>query len=384
MADRPAATKFAPAERVSSETVRRQGALLIGSPLVADICNAMTEIVVILNRQRQIVFCNRNLTDLLGISDPERAIYGRRPGEVLQCIRACSEEGGCGTSQFCTTCGAVNAILTSVAGHPDVRECRISQGGGEALDLLVRTTPLNISGESFVVAAITDISHEKRRRALERIFFHDTLNTAMGLKTLAYFLDRPPREPPKDVPNQIRDLSNRLLREISAQRDLAAAETFELAVFPATVASRSVLTELLDCFATADSARGRRLLLRPDSADTQLWTDPALLFRVLSNMVVNALEATPEGGTITLGCLAVDDEVTFQVHNLGTIPDEVQLQLFQRSFSTKGPARGLGTYSMKLLGERYLGGRVSFVTSAAEGTTFTLRLPTTIPGYPAR
>ena len=58
------------------------------------------------------------------------------------------------------------------------------------------------------------------------------------------------------------------------------------------------------------------------------------------------------------------------------MPDEVQLQLFQRSFSTKGQTgRGIGTYSMKLLGERYLGGRVEFISRHPEGTTFTLSLP---------
>ena len=45
-------------------------------------------------------------------------------------------------------------------------------------------------------------------------------------------------------------------------------------------------------------------------------------------------------------------------------------------FSTKSSTgRGLGTYSMKLLGERYLGGAVSFSSSAEHGTVFTFELP---------
>ncbi len=384
MADKTLSTKFASPQRSDADVIRAQRQELLRAARLVDICNAMTEIVVILNHHRQIVFCNRNLLELLGDRDPERDIYGRRPGEALQCIRACLEEGGCGTSQFCATCGAVNAILTSIAGRPDVRECRISQSGGEALDLLVRTTPLELPGGSFVIAAVTDISHEKRRRALERIFFHDTLNTVMGLKTLAHFLDRPAPVPVKDIPRQIRDLTNRLLREIAAQRDLAAAESFELSVLPATVRSADMLRELAECFSTSEVARGRQLALRPDMADLVLWTDAALLFRVLSNMVVNALEATEEGGVVTLGCSAADAEAIFTVHNAGEMPERVQLQLFQRSFSTKGPGRGLGTYSMKLLGERYLGGRVSFASSTAEGTTFSLRLPLTIPGFHQR
>ncbi len=67
--------------------------------------------------------------------------------------------------------------------------------------------------------------------------------------------------------------------------------------------------------------------------------------------------------------------VAFSVHNPSFMPRSVQLQVFQRSFSTKGEGRGLGTYSMKLLSERYLGGRVDFTTSPDGGTTFIATFP---------
>jgi len=54
----------------------------------------------------------------------------------------------------------------------------------------------------------------------------------------------------------------------------------------------------------------------------------------------------------------------------------VALRVFQRSFSTKaGQGRGLGTFSMKLFGENYLGGRVSFTSLQEAGTTFSLERP---------
>jgi len=58
------------------------------------------------------------------------------------------------------------------------------------------------------------------------------------------------------------------------------------------------------------------------------------------------------------------------------MPEEIQSQVFQRSFSTKAKSgRGIGTHSMKLLGERYLGGRVEFLSDEAAGTTFSITLP---------
>jgi signal transduction histidine kinase len=57
------------------------------------------------------------------------------------------------------------------------------------------------------------------------------------------------------------------------------------------------------------------------------------------------------------------------------MPRDVQLQVFQRFFSTKGAGRGLGTYSIRLLTERYLKGNVSFTSSPEEGTTFRVCYP---------
>ncbi|MBK7188571.1 MAG: hypothetical protein IPH86_07860 [bacterium] len=57
------------------------------------------------------------------------------------------------------------------------------------------------------------------------------------------------------------------------------------------------------------------------------------------------------------------------------MPRTVQLQVFQRSFSTKGRDRGIGTYSIKLLTEKYLGGKASFVSDEGQGTTFSVTLP---------
>lgn len=79
---------------------------------------------------------------------------------------------------------------------------------------------------------------------------------------------------------------------------------------------------------------------------------------------------------MTLSVRTSAAEVSFSVHNPGPIPEEVQAQLFQRSFSTKeGRGRGIGLYSVKLLTERYLGGSVNFHSSPEAGTTFTVTLP---------
>jgi hypothetical protein len=92
-------------------------------------------------------------------------------------------------------------------------------------------------------------------------------------------------------------------------------------------------------------------------------------------MAVNALEACPVGGRVTLSAQRRGFSYRFQVHNPGEMTPMVRDRVFQRSFSTKAArGRGLGTYAMKLFGENLLGGRVSFDTGPA-GTTFFIELP---------
>jgi sensor histidine kinase regulating citrate/malate metabolism len=94
-------------------------------------------------------------------------------------------------------------------------------------------------------------------------------------------------------------------------------------------------------------------------------------------MIKNAVEAAEEGETLRAGVTVGGPTVAFWVRNRRAMPRHVQLQVFQRSFSTKGQGRGLGTYSMQLLSERYLHGAVDFVSSEEKGTTFTARYPLT-------
>jgi PAS domain S-box-containing protein len=366
-------TQFAPAERAAPETVRDQSEYFRSVPLLADIFNAVPSILVILNRQRQIVFANQALLGLPGAS--EENVYGRRPGEVLHCVHAAENEAGCGTTEFCRTCGAVKAILSSLHGEKSVKECRIIQQDGSALDLEVSASPLTVNGELFTIFAVRDISHEKRRQALERIFFHDILNTAGVVLGFADLIKNAELSGDRDIREQLHRAALRLASEINAQREIRAAENNELVVHPTMLNTLTLLKEIKEFYQHHEAGRDRRIEIAPDAQSVSFVSDGVLLGRVIGNMVKNALEATPPGQKVTLSCQREGEQVSFSVHNPGFMPRPVQLQLFQRSFSTKGTGRGLGTYSMKLLSERYLKGSITFETSPEEGTTFRAVFP---------
>lgn len=363
-------TKFAPAERSSVEVVEQQKRYFSEWPLLTKLINSVPEIIMILNKNRQIVFSNQSLLAALGVQD-DKAVCGRRPGEVLDCIHATESECGCGTTEFCSTCGGVKAILKSQKGEADVKECRIIQKStGDALDLRVYATPLEIHNERFTVFTVSDISHEKRRQNLERIFFHDILNTAGTLQGYTELLVDADADELQELSESVHRISEKLMEEIQAQRQLIAAENNELVVNTVEIHSLEFLDDVIEMYKSHRVARDRHLLLDTNVADIEFESDETLLTRVIGNMVKNALEACVHGETVTVGCKAHEGTIEFWVHNPAFMPREVQLQLFQRSFSTKGAGRGLGTYSMKLLSERYLKGHVSFTTSKNEGTTF--------------
>jgi signal transduction histidine kinase len=367
-------TQFAPAERLSSKEIQAQSAFFSSLPYLRQLADGLPTIFVALNKHRQIVFGNQALADLAGKRRPEE-LYGLRPGEALHCIHSYETEGGCGTTEFCSTCGAARAIVAAIGGKRNMQECRITTHDGESLDLRALACPF-MDGNEFVSFALEDISHEKRRRALERIFFHDVLNTAGGVHGLTELLkdENDPQEAGELI-DMIRTGAHTLIEEINTQKALSAAETGDLTVEPETVRADDLLKEVIGLYENHVASKDRRIVLHPDTQPIELTTDPTLVRRVLGNMTKNALEASSAGQTVTLGARRRKDGVELWVHNPGLMARDSQLQVFQRSFSTKGKGRGLGTYSIRLLTERYLKGRASFSSTGAEGTTFSISLP---------
>lgn len=373
-------TVFASAARAEMEVLQQQRDAFLSDPAATALLDAMPGPAMILNRNRQILVANHLLREALSPEDLDRVV-GMRPGEALHCIRSCERSGGCGTTHACSQCGAVGAVLECLSTHKRItRECRLrtsSPVDGGAFDLRVHATYLVVRGIEFVVVAVEDISSEKRRSVLERTFFHDLLNTCGGVQRLAELLDNeaPPPELEVEWKHEMTRLSGVAMDQIQSQRQLLAAERGELGLQVELVQVRDLLEAQVGLFRHHANAGGKRLVL--DSVhQCEIHTDPALLGRVVGNLVKNAVEATVSGGTVSVSAEYGAGELTIAVHNDGVIPEPIQLQIFQRSFSTKGgEGRGVGTYSVKLLTERYLKGDVEFVSNDRIGTLFVIVVP---------
>jgi nitrogen-specific signal transduction histidine kinase len=374
-------TRFAPAVRTPGEDIIDFYDELSGNQILTMIMDAMPDVATILSPERQIVYANKALLEFLSDTGSSQDEYlGDRPGELLRCIHSSETSGGCGTTDSCRFCGAVNSIIECQRTGDQINsECRITanfNGKSHSFDLHVTATPFPFNGKRFVIFAVKDISDQKRRRALEKMFFHDVLNTATGLNGMLYVM-REAEDPSrmKEFIEFAEKAAHDLVEDILAQRALSAAESGDLVPNVVLYDVAEIMRDVAAYLKHHKMAEGKAIWVEPFKGTYKTHADTQLLKRVLINLVKNALEASFRSDTVIIKATETSHKIIFSISNPGFIPEAVRQQIFQRSFSTKGIDRGLGTYSVQLLTTKYLGGEVSFKTDESNGTTFTVSIP---------
>ncbi|MCW2276986.1 sensor histidine kinase [Heliophilum fasciatum] len=378
MSNHAVPTFYAPGERDPQERIEQQAKIIANLQGVQAFFDALPHIVIIVNEYLQTVFCNQALYVLLNI--PENTpLAGLRPGELLCCVHPKTMPGGCGTTEHCRTCGLINTVLRSRSGQTVKGECSITveeNHQGNTLEFGITASPLTVDGYHFTIISLNDISDVKRRRVLERVFFHDIINAASGLNGFTELLrEYNSSAEAQSILDALQTVAKQLVQDIQEQRDLLQAETNEFQPVLTWMSSSDILREAVTQMSAHPVAAGQKIIISPDSVDVLFISDISLVRRVLVNMLKNALEASKIGDIVQIGCRHSESIVEFWVNNPAVMPRNVQLQIFKRSFSTKGTNRGIGTYSMKLLTERYLRGTIAFSVSESEGTTFFARFP---------
>jgi signal transduction histidine kinase len=349
--------------------------------------DATNALIMVINPLRNVVFANKALYELLEIKDPS-LVLGRKPGEVVKCIHAEEVPEGCGSSVYCVNCtafGIMKKAVDSKAESSGEAVIRIRRDRNDfPLNVYEHVQPMEIKGNQYYVITLLDVSDRVKRRFLEKIFFHDILNTVGVLKGLISILQEDvSRELYTDV-ELIRTYFDYVIEEIQSQKQILAAENNELEIELTAVNSLDILRSVREGYSKLEEFRAYKIVIVQQAESVNFNSDAVLLRRVIANMLKNALEASEVNDEILLGCEigSNTETLTFWVRNKAYIEEEIQKRIFERSFSTKGKGRGLGTYSIKLLGERYLKGKVTFTSDQREGTAFYLSLPLAGNGQP--
>ena len=150
-----------------------------------------------------------------------------------------------------------------------------------------------------------------------------------------------------------------------------------LEIHPVRLADFSTLTLRRCC------AIKRRLLrpeashltsaVRPDAA--QFSFDPALLGIALSNLVQNAIQASPAGSTVNVSAVRIDGQIQISVEDQGEGISPQNLEnIFNPFFTTKAEGVGLGLAIVSKIVDEHQG-KIVTTSTPGQGTTFRIILP---------
>lgn len=146
---------------------------------------------------------------------------------------------------------------------------------------------------------------------------------------------------------------------------------------PVEVHLEKLIDDAIQMVARAAAEAGITIDRQLDPRLPVIWCDPSSLRQVINNLLINAIQATPSGGAITLATEDHKDGCALSVADTGTgIPEEHLERIFEPFFTTKPPGQGtgLGLFVTRTLLEP-LGGRVTVDSRPGVGTRFCLWLP---------
>jgi PAS domain S-box-containing protein len=288
---------------------------------------------------------------------------------------------------------AIESFRRTLAGEAQTMELRLATPGGLVRYVVSDTTPLVIDGRTTGVLSITrDVTEQRQEReraaqadklrALGQLasgVAHDFNNALAAILGRAQLLRRSARD----------DKLKRNLDIIQTAAEDAAATVRRIRSFArqlpgeenANVDVCELLRDAVEITRTRweNDARARGL-----DYDVSLDTDCALLTcgnaselrEVFVNLIVNAIDAMPGGGRLSIKCARHGERLLLLFTDTGTgMSEEVRARIFEPFFTTKGmQGTGLGLFVSYGIVERHAG-QISAASERGRGTTFTIELP---------
>jgi|GEM_PF-913489 len=234
--------------------------------------------------------------------------------------------------------------------------------------------------------AIVDITDRKKaerlREDVERMTRHDLKSPLTAVLTLPQLLRREGNltDRQNEMLGLMQHAGYRMLNMINQSLDLYRMERGVYELSPQEVDVLPILDNIAgelhgvieDSGLALDVAvRGRPR--RPEDVFA-VRGEEMLLYTMLSNLIKNALEASPRGERVAVA-LTEGPTLDLAIHNAGAVPPQVRGNFFEK-FATAGKkdGTGLGAYGAKLIAETH-GAKIAMATSDERGTTITVFFP---------
>ncbi len=208
-------------------------------------------------------------------------------------------------------------------------------------------------------------------------------NILMASKTLEKVLEKPGLEGPSgDVARSssrvVIRCATRMTRLVDDLQDFASIEAGQLSVVRAPHAPESVAREAIEAFQPVAESSGVKLASAFAPGALAVECDRDRIIQVLSNLLSNAIHASPRGGTVTVSVSETDGQAVFSVEDAGTgiPPDELPgiFDRYRRGRSAAYKGAGLGLAIARKIVELH-GGRIWAESALGRGSAFRFRLP---------
>lgn len=343
---------------------------------LSTILHSIPEATLIIDKDRRIVDANSAAAELLGASREQ--LLGGDWGELSRALDAAGHDGK-----------RPNAILERALKGIAVRsEHRLVHTREDRdVELLVSATPMR-NEQGQVVAALVIARDVTELTALQRrigdaerhlaigqmaaALAHDFNNILTAIGQAAYILEsgKATEEERRSYSGVIQNAVRRGAEIIARVREYIRSGRGALG----SVDVRQLLQEAMEL--TRPLTTRGKVRVHSELKDLPLaYGNAADLRRVFTNIIINAIEAMPNGGDMTVSCYRDNNHVVATIADTGTgIAPENRSKVFFPYFTTKKAGTGLGlSGAQKLLLAQ--GGNIGFRTEMGKGTTFVISLP---------
>lgn len=373
------------------ERQRAESALLNERNLLRTLIDHLPDCIYVKDRQSRFVLANQALLEVLGLSRPEQ-VLGKSDADFFPLETAAAfaadERAICETGQpllnheervVNPTSGTPHWVLSSKV------PVRDSQGQIVALVGVTR----DITERKSLQAQLL---HAQRMESIGRLAggiahdFNNLLTAIVGYAQLA-LMELPPENMLHDdldgilnVANRATALTNQLLA--FARKQVLAPQILDLneVIRNLNTLLRRLIGEDVD------------LVMREGSSPALVMADRHQIEQVLLNLAINARDAMPDGGRLTIEIADIEQEqavlgqharrssdavIMLAVSDTGVgMPPEVQAHVFEPFFTTKevGKGTGLGLATCYGIVHQH-GGQIDIASAVGQGTRVTVSLP---------
>ncbi len=260
------------------------------------------------------------------------------------------------------------------SGHWDVQ---VPEQGRDELSVLARSFN-HMTGElTSQRDRLVQTERVAAWRELARRLAHELKNPLFPLQLTVENLARSRQLPPEEFEEVFRESTQTLGMEIANLKTIIGRFS-DFSKMPRPELERIDAKDVIErvrALYGAGAPNGIHFEIRVAGEPMPLDADPELLHRALSNLVLNARDAMPDGGTIMLSARPAGDQVEIRVSDTGQglTPEECE-RLFTPYYTTKQHGTGLGLAIVQSVIADHKG-KIAVESRAGEGATFIITLP---------